>query len=365
MGQQPGCGGLPSFHGQRAADFEAAIEEGATLVRVGTLLFGDRSYEKGAIMPQAQLASFEKIKRRITIIHEIGKTLTSSLTVKEVVQQIFYKVAELFSPENWSLLLVNHERQELYFEIVVSETGQAEQIKDTRLKIGEGIAGWVAKTGRPLLVPSVDKEPRFTRKADDGAPFSTESIICIPLKIRDKVLGVIEFVNRNDVASIHDFDIEMLVTVADFAAIALENARNFEQASKLTITDDITGLYNSRHLHIILQEEIDRALELGSTCSLIFFDLDFFKLVNDTHGHLCGSSLLGEMGAIVAGMLGENHFGARYGGMNLSLFCANRKAGVPAFCRELQSRLNSNVFLAAKGACHSPYGKLRHRYISR
>ena len=301
-------------------------------------------------MTQTQLADFEKIKRRITIIHEIGKTLTSSLTVKEVVQQIFYKVAELFNPENWSLLLVDHERQELYFEIVVSETGRAEKIKDTRLKIGEGIAGWVAKTGRPLLVPSVDKEPRFTRKVDDAAAFSTESIICIPLKIRDKVLGVIEFVNRTDLASMHDFDIEMLVTVADFAAIALENARNFEQVSKLTITDDITGLYNSRHLHALLHQEIERARELGSDCSLIFFDLDFFKNVNDTHGHLCGSSLLGEMGGIISGMLGENNFGARYGGDEFVVILRDTgKRAALTFCRELQQKLNSTVFLAANG----------------
>ena len=301
-------------------------------------------------MTQTQLADFEKIKRRITIIHEIGKTLTSSLTVKEVVQQIFYKVAELFNPENWSLLLVDHERQELYFEIVVSETGRAEKIKDTRLKIGEGIAGWVAKTGRPLLVPSVDEEPRFTRKVDEAASFSTESIICIPLKIRDKVLGVIEFVNRTDLTSMHDFDIEMLVTVADFAAIALENARNFEQVSKLTITDDITGLYNSRHLHALLHQEIERARELGSDCSLIFFDLDFFKNVNDTHGHLCGSSLLGEMGGIISSMLGENNFGARYGGDEFVVILRDTgKQAALTFCRELQQKLNSTVFLAANG----------------
>ncbi len=233
---------------------------------------------------------------------------------------------------------------------MVSETGQAEKIKDTRLKIGEGIAGWVAKTGRPLLVPSVDKEPRFSRKVDDAAAFSTESIICIPLKIRDKVLGVIEFVNRTDLASMHDFDIEMLVTVADFAAIALENARNFEQVSKLTITDDITGLYNSRHLHALLHQEIERARELGSDCSLIFFDLDFFKNVNDTHGHLCGSSLLGEMGGIISGMLGENNFGARYGGDEFVVILRDTgKQAALTFCRELQQKLNSTVFLAANG----------------
>jgi len=86
------------------------------------------------------------------------------------------------------------------------------------------------------------KSPDLPARFDDAASFSTGSIICIPLKIRDKVLGVIEFVTELILHRCIDFDIEMLVTVADFAAIALENARNFEQVSKLTITDDITGL---------------------------------------------------------------------------------------------------------------------------
>ncbi len=300
-------------------------------------------------MAQTQQANVEKIKRRINIIHEIGKTLTSSQTVKEVVQQIFYKVAELFNPENWSLLLVDHERQELYFEIVVSETDQIEKIKGTRLKIGEGIAGWVAKTGRPLLVPSVDNEPRFSSKIDEDAGFSTESIICIPLKIRDKVLGVIEFVNKNDLASMHDFDIEMLITVADFAAIALENARNFEQVTRLTITDDITGLYNARHMHALLQQEIDLATELGTECSLIFFDLDFFKHINDTHGHLVGSGLLAELGGFLSGMLGAEHFAARYGGDEFVIIMRNTsKQEAEAFCRKLREKLNSTVFLSGE-----------------
>ncbi len=300
-------------------------------------------------MTPTQAANVEKIKRRITIIHEIGKTLTSSLTVKEVVQQIFYKVAELFNPENWSLLLVDHERQELYFEIVVSETDHIDKIKGSRLKIGEGIAGWVAKTGRPLLVPSVDKEPRFSRKIDRESEFITESIICIPLKIRDKVLGVIEFVNRNDMASMHDFDIEMLITVADFAAIALENARNFEQVSRLTITDDITGLYNARHLHTLLQQEVELALERGTEFSLIFFDLDYFKRVNDTHGHLVGSSLLAELGAFVKSTLGENHFGARYGGDEFVVMMRNTsKDEAVAYCNDLRDRINSRVFLSSE-----------------
>ena len=120
--------------------------------------------------------------------------------------------------------------------------------------------------------------------------------------------------------------------------------------SKLTITDDITSLYNSRHLHTLLQQEIDRAQELGNVCSLIFFDLDFFKKVNDTHGHLCGSSLLAEMGRIVADMLGTKYFGARYGGDEFVVILRDTsKQEALAFCRQLQETLNSHVFLVANG----------------
>lgn len=301
-------------------------------------------------MDKTKLTDFERIKRQITIFNEIGKTLTSSLTVNEVLEKILYKVAELFSPENWSLLLVDEEKGELYFEIVVGEFKHAEKLKDIRLKVGEGVAGWVAKTGRPLFVPSVDEEPRFARKVDEATDFSTESIICIPLKIRDKVLGVIELVNKNDASLLQQNDIEILTTVADYAAIALENAKNYEQVRKLTITDDTTGLYNARHLHNVLQMEIDRSKQVGSSCSVIFFDLDSFKLVNDTHGHLVGSTLLGEIGKLLAATMRENYWGARYGGDEFVIIMRDTpKEMALEFCKELKEKMNSRKFLAAEG----------------
>lgn len=302
-------------------------------------------------MDKTQVTEFERIKRQITIFNEIGKTLTSSLTVNEVLEKILYKVAELFSPENWSLLLVDEAKDELCFEIVVGEFKHTEKLKDIRLKIGEGVAGWVAKTGRPLFVPSVDKEPRFNRKVDEATDFSTESIVCLPLKIRDKVLGVIELVNRKDMSLLqHQYDFEILTTVADYAAIALENARNYEQVRKLTITDDTTGLYNARYLHDVLQMEIDRSKQLGSNCSIIFFDLDFFKLVNDSHGHLVGSQLLGEIGRLVAENLKPNYFGARYGGDEFVIIMRDTpKEQALTFCRDIKEQLSTKKFLAHEG----------------
>ena len=294
------------------------------------------------------IKEYKRIQQQIKIFNEIGKTLTSTLTIKEVLEKIFYKVVDLFNPENWSLLLVDNEKNELYFEIIIGEA--SETIKNIRLKIGEGIAGWVAKTGEPLFLPCVKDDPRFNKKIDELSQFSTESIVCIPLKIRDKVLGVIEMINNKDIIPAHQYDIEILSTVADYAAIALENARNYEQVQLLTITDDISGLYNSRHLHTLLQIEIERALKDNSHFSLIFFDLDSFKLINDTHGHLLGSRLLGKVGELVAGSLKNDYSASRYGGDEFVIVLPqSHRNEALNFCRNFQKKLNSEKFFTNEG----------------
>ena len=290
----------------------------------------------------------ERVKKQISIFNEIGKTLTSSLTINEVLEKIFFKVAEFFSPENWSLLLVDEEKGELYFKLVVGRA--AENIKDIRLKIGEGIAGWVAETGRPLFVPSVKEDPRFTEKIDRLSRFSTESIICIPLKIRGRVLGVIELVNNHAILEPNQYDMEILTTVAEYAAIALENARNYEHVQRLTITDDLTGLYNSRHLHNVMQAEIDRSKKDNSCFSVIFLDLDFFKNINDAYGHLVGSQLLGRVGRLISENISACCSAARYGGDEFVIVLPQTaKKEAVDHCKSIRQQLNRKIFFSEKG----------------
>lgn len=290
----------------------------------------------------------ERIKKQLTILNEIGKTLTSSLTLKEVLKKIFYKVAEVFNPENWSLLLVDEENNELYFEIAVGNA--ADSIKNIRLKVGEGIAGWVAQTGTPLIVPDVKNDPRFTRKVDNLSQFTTRSVICIPLRIRDKVMGVIELVNEKDLPSPGQYELDALSTIADYAAIALENARNFEQVQKLTITDDLTGLYNSRHLHTLLEIQVQQYLSSANTFSIIFFDIDSFKSINDRFGHLLGSRLLAELGKLVRVNLEGEQSAARYGGDEFVIILPNTgKKEAVDFCRTLRTNLNKKQFFSEEG----------------
>jgi GAF domain-containing protein len=105
-----------------------------------------------------------RLRREHEIYAELASTLTSSLNHSEILETIMRQVGTLLRPRNWSLLLMDQNNAELYFEIVVGEG--AELIKGQRLKLGEGIAGWAAQTGESVLVRDVREDPRFCRRFD-------------------------------------------------------------------------------------------------------------------------------------------------------------------------------------------------------
>ena len=248
----------------------------------------------------------------LAVLNEIGKALTSSLDIGEVMHIILAKVSELLKPRNWSLLLKDQANGELYFHAAVG--AGSDQLLGLRIKPGEGIAGWVAAHNQPLLVKDVHKDGRFAARFDEASRFHTSSILCVPLSFKGRMLGVIELVNAEGDVSFSEEDLKILNTVAEFSAIAIENARNFHKVQELTVMDDHTGLFNSRHLKRQLESEVVRATRFGHPVSLIFFDLDHFKQVNDTHGHQAGSQVLYEVGKLLARTLRSTDVAVRYGG---------------------------------------------------
>ncbi len=191
-------------------------------------------------MPEAAGTSPTRLSQELTIFHDVAKALTSSLELDSILQTIMEKMAEYFRPETWSLLMVDEQKDDLYFAIAVGAA--AEVLANERVRVGEGIAGWVAKHGQTLIVPDVASDPRFSRRLDQVTRWQTQSIICVPLRSRHRVLGVIQLVNV-DVKALSEQEMFFLHALCDYAAISIENGKAVEKIQELTITDDVTGLF--------------------------------------------------------------------------------------------------------------------------
>ena len=307
-----------------------------------------QEFETPPMEPSARIAELERKIRELTVFHDIGKTLTSTLDLSRVLETIMEQVSNLFRPDTWSLLLLDPERKELHFEIAVGQA--AEKLKQVRMKLGEGVAGWVALHGKPLFVPEADSDQRFTSRIDQIASVHTRTIAAVPIKGREGVLGVMEIVNTPEAMKFGQEEMFMLEALADYTAIAIENARHVQRIHELTITDDCTSLFNSRHLHNVLQSEIYRSNRYGYEFSVLFLDLDRFKQVNDAHGHLVGSKLLAQVGNLIKDHLRMIDFAFRYGGDEfVTLLPQTDKHAAMNVARRLHRLLNDACFLREEG----------------
>ena len=292
---------------------------------------------------QEEVIELRQQVQRLSLFHEVGKALFSTLDLQKILQTVMEKISDLLQPDTWSLLMVDEKARELYFEIAMGQG--AERLKDVRLKLGDGIAGWVAQHGEPVLVEDVQTDQRFRSKCDEFPQPGTHSVLCVPIKGREPVQGVIELANCFGKQSFSQEHIPTLKSLADYAAIALENARYVQRMHELTIMDDCTALFNARHLNFVLDAEIYRSTRYGYQFSVIFFDLDHFKDVNDLHGHLVGSRLLWRIGDLLKSNLRLIDYAFRYGGDEFVVILPQTsKENALTVVRRLKDLLNSKVF---------------------
>jgi len=163
----------------------------------------------------------------------ISTLLNSTLNQPELLRLIMSSAKDLLDAEVSSVLLLDNESGELVFEVSLGE--KSEEVVKHRIPIGQGIAGRVAQTGEPQIVDSVRENPDFYNQIDSQVGFETRNMLAIPLKVKDRVIGVVEIINKRNRAGFEAKDLELASAFTHLAAVAIDNASLYQKLSDALI----------------------------------------------------------------------------------------------------------------------------------
>jgi len=249
---------------------------------------------------------------KLSFFSEIGKAITAARDLKDLSRAVMEQIGAAFAPASWSLFFRNHRSGELTFVVAIGSG--ADRLIGKTLEKGRGVAGWIAEKGEALIIEDVAKDSRFDPSMDQTSGFTTKSIIGVPLKTRTRVFGVIELINRMNGQAFTAFDLKLLSTIADYAAIAMEKLYYIQALKRSATIDPLTKLYNRRLLGPSIQREVERSRRDGTPFCILFIDIDRFKSVNDRWGHETGDAVLRGVADILREVIRKVDFVCRWGG---------------------------------------------------
>jgi PAS domain-containing protein len=228
----------------------------------------------------------------------IGSTIEALGRVSEIIAtqpqgtQLLDRVLEwstnVMGVEGASALLLDESGKTLHFTAATGPKSQ--ELKPFTLQLGEGIAGWVAQHGEPAIVNDVRSDPRFQKNISDAIDFPTQAILCVPLRVRDKMMGVVEVVNRLDGSPFNVDDAELLSAVANQAALMLENSRLYEMLSVRVVQSESDLAVTNQRLQAE-KNTLQTVLQSMTDGVVVTDNAGFVQLVNPA-----AAALLPELG---------------------------------------------------------------------
>jgi diguanylate cyclase (GGDEF)-like protein/putative nucleotidyltransferase with HDIG domain len=228
---------------------------------------------------------------------ELFKSLARARTVKEVLDSVMFQVGAMFEPVHWSLLLKDPKSEDMVFTMVAGVN--RERLQGTRLPRGEGLAGYVMETGKPVVVEDLSTDRGLKHRLPPVNGFEPRTCMAIQIRNQNKLLGAMELVNRVNGKGFTSGDLHTLTSLSEHIAAAIERAYFHQALQKMATVDSLTGLKNRYNLERVLSNPQEIMGRYGPDTSLMIVDIDQFKRYNQANGRQAGDGLLKHLAAVL------------------------------------------------------------------
>jgi diguanylate cyclase (GGDEF)-like protein len=225
-------------------------------------------------------------------VFEVIKKINSELDLRSLTTLILDTMIEFCHAERGTIVVFEGDR----FKVQLSRDREKKELKRVEIGVSRTVLRLVRETGKRVIAEDARQDPSL-RIVDSVQDQSLMSILCVPLRVKTRLIGAVYLDNPHQVGSFRAREIEIAELLTDHAAVAIDNSMLHIKS----IHDGLTNLYNHAHFEKQLEHEVARSRRHGRPCGLLMMDVDDFKTVNDTHGHEAGNEVLRE----VARLLGQ------------------------------------------------------------
>ncbi len=254
----------------------------------------------------------EAEKEKLEAVLSVEENLNAIFHINKLIDYIIQTTSRVLSAKRCSLMLFDEDNNELCLR---GHTGIEDKVFHAfKTKLGESISGIVAAQGEPVLVEDIESDERFGRQ--NRSSYQWRSFMCVPIKIGNRLIGVINVSEkRSPEGDVFDkLDLKILCMIARQVAVAIETASLYRKLNYLTITDDLTGMHNYRHLAKNLDREISRLQRYPGSLCLLLIDVDNLRSYNEEFGHESGDHVLKELGRVFNENIRSVDISCRYSG---------------------------------------------------